>query len=209
MNAFKHAISQPFIFATALAAFIHTTWGAATLFSGLGPQMDLDRPETIATWLWWVLPGALIAFALDVGQIATSAEIRAGHHNKGKYITFTVFAIATYFLQWLYMAHHMPALPLSDGVRQEWTGIAQLMRDAALWFIPALLPASTIAYTFSNKVDEQPQPPAPPIEQSIITTPIYAELPRPLDEDADFLAIPTSHPKSSDNGHRNPVPSER
>jgi hypothetical protein len=48
------------------------------------------------------------------------------------------------------MAHHMPALELAPGVRATWAGFATVMRDAAVWVIPALLPLSTLLYTFSG-----------------------------------------------------------
>jgi len=44
----------------------------------------------------------------------------------------------------------MPQVDLAAGVRQSWSDAASLIRDAALWFIPALLPLSTALYTFSH-----------------------------------------------------------
>jgi hypothetical protein len=141
----KHLIQQPFVFATGLAALVHSTWSLGTLFSGEQPDAGLNF-----AFVGWIIPAFLIAFALDVGQIVTSAEIRSGQRSATKYATFAVFAAATYYLQWLYIAHHMPALELAPGVRETWAGFAQLVRDAAIWFIPALLPLSTLLYTFSS-----------------------------------------------------------
>jgi hypothetical protein len=146
----KHLREQPFIIATGLAALVHSTWSLGTLFSGAEPvQFSLG-------WFGWLIPALLIAFALDVGQIVTSAEIRSGHRTRAKYATFLVFAVATYYLQWLYIAHHMPQVDLSAGVRIEWSGIASLIRDSALWLIPGLLPLSTALYTFSYENAEKP-----------------------------------------------------
>ena len=142
MRIWKHITGQPFIFATGLAALVHSTWSLGTLFSG-------DEPTTWLAWVGWLIPALLIAFALDVGQIVTSAEIRSGSRTKAKYLTFLVFAGATYYLQWLYMAHHMPEVSLAAGVRESWAGAATLLRDAAVWLIPALMPLSTALYTFS------------------------------------------------------------
>lgn len=144
MNIMKHVTGQPFVFSTGLAALVHSTWSLGTLFAGTEPaQFSL-------AWFAWLLPALLIAFALDVGQIVTSAEIRAGARARAKYATFIVFAAATYYLQWLYIAHHMPSLDLAPGVRESWSSAASLLRDAAIWFIPALLPMSTTLYTFSH-----------------------------------------------------------
>lgn len=150
MRILKHIFEQPFITATGAAALLHSTWSLGTLFAG-------EQPEG---WhlLGWIIPALLIAFALDVGQIATSAEIRTHGLTKSRGMTFIVFALATYYLQWLYMAHHMPALALAPGVRASWSDGARLLRDAAVWLIPALLPLSTLLYTFSGQQRPESQP---------------------------------------------------
>lgn len=152
MNMISHAIKQPFVFATGLAALSHSTWALATLFAGKEPE------QFTFAWFSWLAPALLIAFALDVGQIVTSAEIRAGQRTITKYFTFGIFAIATYFLQWLYIIHHIPALELSQGVRGEWHNVVLLLRDCAIWIIPALLPLSTLLYTFSSQAENDVRP---------------------------------------------------
>src|SRR5690606_34049346 len=102
-----HALRQPFIFATGLAALMHSTWSLGTLFAGVSPEV-----APTLEYAGWIAPAVLIAFALDVGQIVTSAELRAGERTLAKYATFGIFAAATYYLQWLYIVHHMPALDL-------------------------------------------------------------------------------------------------
>lgn len=156
MKILKHITGQPFILSTGLAALVHSTWSLGTLFAG--EQPDSSRPLAFAFWL---LPALLIAFALDVGQIATSAEIRAGQRTTTKYVTFVVLAAATYYLQWLYIAHHMPQLALASGVRSTWSGFATVMRDAAIWIIPGLLPLSTTLYTLSTFAPEESHRPTP------------------------------------------------
>lgn len=151
-----HAKEQPFIVSTGLAALVHSTWSLGTLFSG---QQPTHSAQTDA-WLYalqvaaWLLPAFLIAFALDIGQIVTSHEIRIAvrTHQKltRKYVVFSVFAIATYYLQWLYIAHHMPALPLAPGISALHAPLATALRDFAVWLVPALLPLSTFMYTFSH-----------------------------------------------------------
>ena len=142
MRILKHLLEQPFVFATGAAALIHSTWALGTFFSG-------EQPEG---WhlIGWIVPALLIAFALDVGQIATSHEIRTHGLNFARGVTFMVFALATYYLQWLYMAHHMPALELSPGISAGMSGMALSLRDMAIWVIPSLLPLSTLLYTFST-----------------------------------------------------------
>lgn len=145
MNIKKHIIEQPFIFATGLAALIHSTWSLGTIFAGDQPTAGLT-----ISFIGWLTPALLISFALDIGQIVTSAEIRAGERTRAKYLTFIIFALATYYLQWLYIAHHMPELALAGGVRPQWAEMVALMRDFAVWIVPALLPLSTALYTMSH-----------------------------------------------------------
>lgn len=175
----KHILQQPFVAATGLAALLHSTWALGTLFAGPQPEAGL----TVA-FLGWLLPALLIAFALDVGQISTSAEIRRHGMTWARGLTFATFALATYYLQWLYIAHHMPALDLAPGVRPAWAGLALLVRDAALWIIPALLPASTLLYTFSGRQEAQHEAPAqqdaPAPSVTISAPPAELELDAPL-----------------------------
>jgi len=138
----KHILQQPFVFATGIAALIHSTWSLGTFFAGTQPE----------GWhlLGWLVPALLIAFALDIGQIVTSTEIREHGLTIARGITFMIFALATYYLQWLYIAHHMPALPLSAGISPDMQDFAIRLRDMALWIIPSLMPLSTLLYTFSS-----------------------------------------------------------
>lgn len=162
MKLLMHVFHQPFIVTTGLAALLHSTWSLGTLFAGEQPPAGLT-----VEFVGWLAPALLLAFALDVGQIATSAEIRAGQRTRIKYITFIVFAAATYFLQWIYIAHHMPALLLGEGVRNDWQWMATLIRDAALWIIPAFLPLSTTLYTFSGgNITNQPAPESITVQKS-------------------------------------------
>jgi hypothetical protein len=159
MKFLKHIISQPFIAATGAAALLHSTWALATLFAG-------QQPESALHLIGWLIPALLIAFALDVGQIATSAEIREHGLTLARAVTFVVFSAATYYLQWLYIAHHMPALELAAGISAIAQPTALSMRDAALWVIPALLPLSTLLYTFSGgKAHATKAEPKTPAEQ--------------------------------------------
>lgn len=144
----RHIFEQPFISATGAAALVHSTWSLGTFFSG-------EQPTEVWHLLGWLIPALLIAFSLDVGQIVTSHEIRTSGLTVARGVTFATFALATYYLQWLYMAHHMPELPLSSGISQHMQSAALALRDLALWIIPALMPLSTLLYTFSS---DRPHP---------------------------------------------------
>ena len=177
MKVLMHVLRQPFIAATGLAALVHSTWALGTLFAGQQP----DGWHLIG----WLLPALLIAFALDVGQIATSTEIRWHGLTVARGVTFVVFAAATYYLQWLYIAHHMPALELAPGVRATWSEFATVMRDAAVWVIPALLPLSTLLYTFSGgQIHESSGVNATPEEKPV--EPVKIETPEVQQEALPF-----------------------
>lgn len=155
MKFLKHMYQQPLIFATGLAALVHSTWSLGTMFSGQQPSVEVIT--NLIGWIHfagWIVPALLIAFALDIGQIVTSHEIRTRGMNIARAVTFTTFALATYYLQWLYMAHHMPLIELAAGISSIHLDAALFLRNFALWLIPALLPLSTLLYTFSSENQE-------------------------------------------------------
>lgn len=162
MKFLKHLLENPFITFTGLAALVHSTWSLGTLFSGVQPLGDI--------WLWtaWVLPAFFIAFALDVGQISTSAKIRHYGLNWQRGLAFFVFSVATYYLQFLYIAHHMPSLEIAAGVSAWHHWAVVTARDAAIWILPLLLPLSTMLYTISDG-DNKEQPKANEPVEPIIT----------------------------------------
>lgn len=164
MNLLNHITAQIFVTAAGLAAFVHSTWSLATFFTGQEP----DKRADIFAWVLWIVPAALIAFAIDVGQINTAHEIRSGQRTIKKYITFTVFAVATYYLQWLYIVHHMPEIALASGITAEAQSLVMAIRNAAIWILPALLPLSTLLYTLSHSEVKT----APFAETSAPSTPL-------------------------------------
>lgn len=144
MKFLRHLLENPFITFTGIAALVHSTWSLGTMFSGEVPEGD---------WLAfaaWVLPAFFVAFAMDIGQISTSAAIRHNGLTWQRGITFFVFALATYYLQFLYIAHHMPALEIAAGVSPWHQWAVRTARDAAIWILPLLLPLSTMLYTISD-----------------------------------------------------------
>jgi len=186
MNFLKHFTGQPFVLATGIAALIHSTWSLGTLFSGIQPAVE--NITTFIGWIHfagWILPALLIAIALDVGQVVTSHEIRTTGLTWQRGLTFFVFAFATYYLQWLYLAHHMPELSLSAGVSDAYRGFAMAMRDTGMWLIPSLLPLSTLLYTFSGDNQQKPRKKHQESKQSLV----IEEMPfMPLEEN-EHVAI--------------------
>jgi len=161
MKILRHLATQPFIVATGIAALVHSTWALAIYFSGKLP-VGADWLQVLG----YYAPALLIAFSLDVGQIVTGIEIRDGHRTWQKYATFLTFAVATFFLQFLYISAHLPEIPLAPGIRSEWVSIIQWIRDLAVFLLPALLPMSTLLYTFSH--DEVKTVAAAPAGNAII-----------------------------------------
>lgn len=130
-----------FVIATGFAALSHSTWTLSVVFGGPEPV------QFSQTWWAWLIPGFLIAFSFDVGQVAISVELRNGERARAKYIAFAVLAVSTYLLQWWYLAHHFPLLALAEGLRADWKPFASLVSDAIVWVAPALLPLATTLYT--------------------------------------------------------------
>lgn len=173
MQFLKHMSENLFITFTGIAALVHSTWSLGTMFSGQAPNGDW------LSYAAWLLPAFFVAFAMDVGQISTSAAIR--HHGLTwqRALAFSVFAVATYYLQFLYIAHHMPSLEIAAGVSEFHRMTVVTARDAAIWILPLLLPLSTMLYTISDgDKKEQPIPstlPEPTLEVSIPEKPMLEE----------------------------------
>lgn len=161
MKFLKHMSENLFITFTGIAALVHSTWSLGTMFSGVAPD---------GNWLayaGWVLPAFFVAFAMDVGQISTSAAIRHNGLTWQRGLAFFVFAVATYYLQFLYIAHHMPALEIGLGISAAHHATVQTVRDAAIWILPLLLPLSTMLYTISDG-DSKEQPVGPTLPEPTI-----------------------------------------
>lgn len=150
----KHMRENAFISATAFAALVHSTWTLGTMFAGMQPTITA-AVGTAAFWpelvksLAWHAPAFAIAFSLDVGQVVTSADLRRGEKTQAKYAVFFIFAVATFYLQMIYMVAHVPHVPLGTGVASWMREFVQTSVDHAILIIPFLLPASTLLYTFS------------------------------------------------------------
>lgn len=182
MKFLKHLLENPFITFTGLAALVHSTWSLGTLFSGIQPSGD--------AWQWaaWVIPAFFIAFALDVGQISTSAKIRHYGLNWQRGLAFFVFSVATYYLQFLYIAHHMPSLEIAAGVSDFHQWAVVTARDAAIWILPLLLPLSTMLYTISDGDMKEQKPVSEP---AIVIEKLKQDEQAMLEEKSTVFASPS------------------
>lgn len=145
---FDHLFIHSFILATSAAAFVHSAWTINYVFTG---NQDLNFENNFLA----ALVACMVAFSFDVGQVRTSSDIKNGQRTRWKYGTFVVFAVATYYLQWIYVIHHMPKIAQGPGVRADWAFHVQTLLDIAIWVAPGLLPLSTLMYTFSQSADKQ------------------------------------------------------
>jgi hypothetical protein len=180
MKFLWHLKENPFITLTGFAALVHSTWSLGTMFSGNAPATS--------DWLayaGWVLPAFFVAFAMDVGQISTSAEIRHEGLTWQRGLTFSMFCIATYYLQFLYIAHHMPPLDVALGVSAVHQPSVVTARDAAIWILPLFLPLTTMLYTISGgrKKEKAIAPARKSDENIIIEKRKNEELPAPANKE--------------------------
>lgn len=151
MKILQHLMKQPFLTAVSIAAISHSTWSFAVMFTGLEPH-----PQFTWSWWAWVLPGAIMAFSIDIGLLSLAYQIRSGQRNFSKLSAFGVLSAAMCYAQFVYISSHMPSLTLAAGVRAEWSGVVQLFRDCSIWIFPALLPVALILYAFSDKDPDRP-----------------------------------------------------
>ena len=148
---------EMFIIAIGAAAYMHSLWSFGTFLGGTQPDPMLGWLQFVH-YLGWLIPAALLAFALDVGMIKTSMELRKGRATFAMYAAFGLLAIITYTLQWLYSVHHMDAIIIGsgvpDGMRFFATGVSNFV---TVWLLPGALPITAIAYTFASS-DTQDAP---------------------------------------------------
>lgn len=147
-NLFMEFFSiHAFIVSASIAMFVHTTWAFNTLFSG--PQ-----PENPLSFGLWLIPGALMALSIDIGQIKTAQRIRETHARRRWLIaTFLSFAVFGYYLQWFHLSHHFPLLQLGEGISATHQPLVLTLRDLAIWIVPLMFPASTILYAANNVIE--------------------------------------------------------
>lgn len=159
----KYYTRHKFIFAAGLAAFIHSTWSFAVIMSGALPTLPTygeswtHFAEFGLTLVYKLLPAALMAYAIDVGQIEAAEKIREGNNSYTNLFAFTITALFTFYLQFLFMIHHMPSLVVSPGAAPAAATFGVHVRDAAIWVMPALLPLSLIIRMTSD-AEAQPRP---------------------------------------------------
>lgn len=148
MNILKHFREQPFVVFVALAALPHSTWAIATYMSGVAPQ--LTSWGDLLAFLWWVIPALFLAIAMDVGFVVTAGEIRAGNQSKWLVNTFYSLAFASYILQFLFVIHHAPAVPVGSGASPIVSAIGSVIQQVCIFILPALLPGATVLYTLAH-----------------------------------------------------------
>lgn len=200
MKFLKHMSENLFITLTGIAALVHSTWTLGTMFSGIAPEGDYWK---LAGWL---LPAFFVAFAMDVGQISTSAAIRHGGLTWQRGLTFLVFAVATYYLQFVYIAYHFPTLMIASGISDAHKENVQWLVDAGIWILPMLLPLATMLYTISDgdsKQEETKQEPMP------LSEPKTIEIAAPIILEAETVLEPSYKAFCEDCGWEKTYDSEK
>jgi hypothetical protein len=146
-----HILDMPFVTAVSIAALLHSTWSLSTYFTGAEPT-----PQFTPLWFGWLIPGALIGIAIDIGILSIAIELKHGQRGKAKLAAFFVLSTAMFYLQFLYLAAHTPLVPIAPGVSAGWLTVATTLRDLSVWVIPALLPLACLLYAFSDRKGSTP-----------------------------------------------------
>ncbi len=208
-NLLRKAQQHAFVASVSVAAFTHSSWSLATVFSGHEPSFGL-------AWLGWIIPGALIAGSVDIGLLHLAARIQHRQERTlGRVTAFAVLCAGMFALQGLYVASHMPVIELGPGVRADWIPAVSLFRDSMLIVVPGLLPLALILHTISGaeaeyrdaRSDDAPAAGSDGVEMPGSSTPAknFQEV---VTEPARPLALPGNGTSPSGNGHK-PSGSER
>lgn len=143
-----------FIILTGLAALPHSIWSASTIMQGVEPGFP-----TLA-WVAWAFSGFLLGLAIDAGQIAISIQIARGERHWMRFVAFGALTLITFYLQWYYASAHVPLTQLGPGMNGQVTPFASGLRDLGVWLVPALLPITTLIYTFGYPERKRSRPTA-------------------------------------------------
>jgi hypothetical protein len=146
MNILHDLRKQPFLLTVSIFAFIHSAWTFGTMFGGLEP-----KPYHSGDWWAWWIPGAFMAFSIDIGILSIAKRIREGERQWSTIAVFIILAISMCYAQFVFMGLHMPSVPMAPGVRREWVDFVQFCLDATLFVFPSLLPIALILYAFVEK----------------------------------------------------------
>jgi hypothetical protein len=175
-NLLHKAREHAFVASVSIAAFTHSSWSLATVFSG-------HEPATFGlAWLGWIVPAALIAASIDIGLLSLAAQIKHRRERTvGRVLSFVLLCAGMFALQGLYVASHMPIIPLGAGVRPEWMATASLFRDSMLIIVPGLLPLALILHTISGADSGAEGTPPEPERGAIlaVTEPVPETEPEP------------------------------
>lgn len=138
----QSVIGHLFVVMVGLAALPHSLWSSSTIMQGTEPAFPSYH------WLAWAVSGLLLGIALDAGLIVISIQIAAGERTRARYIAFGVLTVIQFYLQWYYAAAHVPLTQLGVGINSQAMSAAIGLRDAGVWIVPSLLPATILIYTF-------------------------------------------------------------
>jgi hypothetical protein len=177
----KRNHSNLFVIIVGLAAWIHSTWSFSVVIGGEVPALTglADGPR----WLYWVLPGAAAAAAIDIGLINLSAQFRVGRGNRAKLVTFAVLSIISYLGQALFSLSHGGRYVPSTGLSPLSVTVASVVWEGLIWALPAALPITLILWAWSDmRPAESPEPTTrvEPLAETMIITPDLSQLDRPL-----------------------------
>lgn len=143
-----------FVVIVGLAAWIHSTWSFSVVIGGDVPAITLW--QDVARWLYWVMPGAAAAAAVDVGLISLAAQFRAGSGNRAKLVTFGVLSAISYIGQALFALSHGGKYVPSAGLSPTSTAVASVVWELLIWALPAALPITLLLWAWSDMQPQQP-----------------------------------------------------
>jgi len=169
----KH--QNTFVTIVGIAAWVHSTWSFSTVIGGEVPLIAswVDIPR----WLYWILPGAAAAAAVDVGLISLAAQFRLGKGARPKLVTFAVLSFISYLGQALFSLSHGGQYIPSTGLSSASVAIASVVWELLIWLLPAALPVTLILWAWSDMTPTKHEPDAPNNpEPLIISQPETVEL---------------------------------
>lgn len=157
-SLYHHLKDQPFVTAAALAALVHSCWTFSVFFAGDPPTGDN------LAYAGWLIPGVLLAFAIDVGLLTVSARLKKHGPSLAKLITFGFLSLFMGYAQFLFSISHAPHIPISAGVRAEWISFVEFLRDLSIFVLPLMLPIAITLHSLDREKETVTTPEIAPIQ---------------------------------------------
>lgn len=139
-----------FVVIVGVAAWVHSSWTFASVIGGNSPVSQILGVGDGLHWLYWFLPAAASAAAIDVGMINLAEQFKHGRGSTAKLVTFGVLSCISYIAQALFALSHGGSYEPSAGLSPQSAAAAHFVWELLIWALPGALPITLILWAWAD-----------------------------------------------------------